>query len=271
MANYTLTYSERAKGFPSFYSYYPEFIVGMNNYLYSFSGGQLYRHNTNDTHNEYYGATTSSMIKTVINESPLDNKLFKTLNLEATDAWDVSLLTDVGSQTSTITSTSFVKKEGDWFSYVRNDGVDASGSNLTESDYKSRATGGIGEALAVSGGPTYSIEFKITVDLSSKVCVGDFIYAATEGDTEARYVGQILTITPQYEAVPHSVTLTVDSSVGSGVAPLVDDFILYAKNTTAESMGVLGHYVEVTLTLPTSVTSSSELFAIESEVMKSYP
>jgi len=47
MPNYTLTYSEGSKGFPSFYSYNPEYMIGMNNFFYSFKNGQLYRHNTN--------------------------------------------------------------------------------------------------------------------------------------------------------------------------------------------------------------------------------
>ena len=36
--NYTLTYNEDSQGWPSFYSFYPEFIIGMNAYLYTFSG-----------------------------------------------------------------------------------------------------------------------------------------------------------------------------------------------------------------------------------------
>ena len=32
----TITYSEDSKGFPSFYTYCPEFIKGMNQYLYTF-------------------------------------------------------------------------------------------------------------------------------------------------------------------------------------------------------------------------------------------
>ena len=44
---YTLTYDEGVKGWPSFYSFYPEYIKGMNAYLYTFSGGNLYRHNVN--------------------------------------------------------------------------------------------------------------------------------------------------------------------------------------------------------------------------------
>jgi hypothetical protein len=46
---------------------------------------------------------------------------------------------------------------------------------------------------------------------------------------------------------------------------------MYFKDAQAESLGVMGHYADVTLTLPSTVTSASELFAIESELMKSYP
>ena len=53
--NYTLTFSPGYQGWPSFYSYEPEYIQHMNQYLYTFKGGTIYRHNTNATRNEYYG------------------------------------------------------------------------------------------------------------------------------------------------------------------------------------------------------------------------
>jgi len=55
MPNYTLTYDEGVQGFPSFYSYYPDFMIGMNNYFYTFNGGNLYRHNVNESRNNFYG------------------------------------------------------------------------------------------------------------------------------------------------------------------------------------------------------------------------
>ena len=48
MAVYTLTYSQGAKGWPSFYSFQPEMMIGMNNYFYSFKGGDLYSKNDRD-------------------------------------------------------------------------------------------------------------------------------------------------------------------------------------------------------------------------------
>ena len=37
MEKYTLTFSESVQGWPSFYSYNPDMILGMNQYLYTFS------------------------------------------------------------------------------------------------------------------------------------------------------------------------------------------------------------------------------------------
>ena len=41
MAEYTLTYNPENQGWPSFYSYKPDFIIGMNSYLYTFHGGDF--------------------------------------------------------------------------------------------------------------------------------------------------------------------------------------------------------------------------------------
>ena len=263
MPNYTLTYSDGSKGFPSFYSYTPEYMIGMNNFFYSFKNGQLYRHNTNETRNSYYGTTYSSMIKTVINENPLDNKLFKTLNLESTDAWSAEILTDIAAQSSTIDNTSFVKKEGNYFAYVRTNGATAGGA-LTESDFKSRANGGIGiSILSIASGPSYLIYFTANIDLTGQLSSGDSLYAGS-GST-LTFVGIFTTIIP---SVGFNILLV---SNATGTLPTAGDFLMYFKDAQAESLGVMGHYADVTLTLPSTVTSASELFAIESELMKSYP
>lgn len=264
MANYTLTYSENSKGFPSFYSYFPDYMIGMNNYLYSFKNGQLYRHNTNAIRNSYYGTTYNSTIKTVINEAPLDNKLFKTLNLESTDAWSAEILTDVAAQDSTINSTSFEKKEGNYFAYVRTNGVDATGTTLTESDYKSRTIGGLGNNSGfVLSGTTLTVSFAQST-WDGMVSIGDFLYTVNTGQTTATFVFQITNI------VFNNTNNEFDVS-GTGGSVTNESFCLYAKNSVAESLGVMGHYAEITLTLSSTVTTASELFAIESELMKSYP
>ena len=62
-------------------------MIGMNSYFYTFKNGNLYRHNTNDNRNEYYGvsgALAPSTITSVIAPRPVvDVKLFKTLTYES--------------------------------------------------------------------------------------------------------------------------------------------------------------------------------------------
>ena len=110
MPNYTLTYSPSAEGWPSFYSYNPDWMIGMNNYFYTFKGGNLYRHNVNATRNRFYGVNYPSTIQSVFNESPLINKLFKTINIEGDDTWDVDLYTDIQTD-GFILANYFEKKE----------------------------------------------------------------------------------------------------------------------------------------------------------------
>lgn len=262
MADYTLTYSESSQGFPSFYTYYPEWMVGMNNHFYTFKQGNLYRHNTNETRNEFYGQLGASSITTVFNKQPLENKLFKTIAIEGTDAWIAQLSTDVGSQSGVITSTDFEEKEGNYFAYIRNEGVDATSNILSEYDYKSRTIRGLGSSI--SAGSSY---FQVNGENSSLVNAGDLVYAKQIENNNLFYVGRIETIV--HSSVNNTTAYTINPT--GGTPPQMGMIMFTTKNTTAESTGLLGHYCEIKLSLPSSVTNPSELFAIGSDVMKSYP
>ena len=115
----TLSYSDGSKGWPSFYTYYPDYMIGMNSFFYSFKGGNLYRHNTNTLRNNYYGVQGSSSITGVFNPKPtLDIKLFKTMSLESDASWTATnIKTDLNS--GSMLNTYFEQKEGEWYSYIR--------------------------------------------------------------------------------------------------------------------------------------------------------
>jgi hypothetical protein len=260
--DYTLTYSESSQGFPSFYSYYPDWMIGMNNYFYSFKGGNLYRHNTNEARNEFYGQLGASSITTVLNKQPLENKLFKTIAIEGTDAWIAQLSTDVGSQSGVIISTDFEEKEGNYFAYIRNEGVDATNKVFSESDYKSRTLRGLGTSISAA-----SSFFQVNGKNSSLVNTNDLVYAKQLQNDYLFYVGKIETIT--YSSLSNTTAYVIDPT--GGTPPMTGMMMFTTKNTTAESTGLMGHYCEIKLSLPSNVTDSSELFAIGSDVMKSYP
>jgi hypothetical protein len=267
--NYTLTYSSTPAipsqgGWPSFYSYFPEQIQGMNQYLYTFDKGNLYRHNTNLTRNQYYDEAlidiTPSSITTAIIGNPLAPKIFKTIELDSDTAWSASLESDIQSA-RTISALWFEKKEGNWFAFVR--GLTESG----ETNFSMRSANGIGICTAVDA--SIIAETVITFDFG----IGSIIQ---QGDT--------VFYTPP-PVPPYVPTLAGDINVGGitvGAAtstiivdctgntpPAIDDFIFYQKNQIAESHGLLGHYCKITLSNDTTV--ATELFSIVSDVMKSYP
>ena len=161
MANYTLSYSDAIKGWVSFYSYYPDWMIGMNNYFYTFRGGNLYRHNTNTNRNTFYedwwirvgnqgGAFVSTQVQSVLNQAVLENKLFKTIILQGDSKWAVQLETDL-QNSGYIDSVWFEKKESTYFAFIRNN---------SNGQLSLRSVNGIGSSTTVDLGGTV-INFSI--------------------------------------------------------------------------------------------------------------
>ena len=269
-SEYTLSYSESSKGWPSFYSFIPEFMIGMNSFFYSFKGGNIWRHNTNANRNEYYGVPgiqAPSTITSVFNPEPtLSIKLFKTLSYEATTTvvdsnearWQCTrLLTDLtdGSPGSML-ETYFEEKEGEWFSYLR--------TNAGTVNWKQRSANGVGVCTGVSG-PNNNIMIVFATSIGSILNIGDRAYAATLTDgvatTPPILIGEI--------TAKSNTSITVDSTIGGGTTPTVGQFIMYMKNAVAESHGARGYYLE--FKLENNSTSPVELFSVGSSVIKSYP
>jgi len=276
--NYTLTYSETSQGFPSFYSYEPDWMIGMNQFFYTFKGGNLYRHNTNNNYNTYYGTTYESTITSIFNEAPLETKIFKTLNLESDESWDAVLRSDIQT-TGEINEQWFEKKEDAWFAFIRNNGP--TGANTDESQFELRSLNGISRSTSVGGvAAAYEINFALTINIGSIVSVGDYLYYAVPPYQTPIFAGQIIGINvDKVNGINQLVVNSVQDQQGNPFTPpatnpipIQDAYFLYIKNPIAESHGILGHYCEFTLTLdPTKAINPTELFAVESEVMKSFP
>ncbi len=250
MAEVTLSYSPAVKGWPSFYSFIPEYTQGMNNYLYTFNNGQLYRHNTNALRNNFYGVQYNTTIKSVFNKGPLESKLFKTLTLESDNPWSATLATDL-PQVGSILDTYFEKKEGNYFAFIR----------FLETDINllMRYANGIADVATVdaTAPAATTLTFAGSVNIGSIISIGDMLYYGS---------------TPTLGGVVTSVSgqvITIDTTITGASAPSNGDFILYVKNTVAESHGVMGHYCEYELT--NTSTSKVELFSVGSESMKSFP
>jgi hypothetical protein len=246
----------------------------MNQYLYTFKGGNLYRHNSDAvSRNSFYGdPVVSSSITTVFNDAPLQNKIFKTINLEGDDAWKATIVSDLQT-TGLIEASYFEKKEAAWFAFVRNNGP--TGANTVESEWELRSLNGIASSSSVAGvGVSVQVNFATSVNIGSIISVGDNLYYATPSTPPATstpiFAGAVTQINVD---LPNGLNqIVVDTTVvGATPPPNQTDYFLFIKNPIAESHGILGHFAEIKLELPNTITAASELFAVESEIMKSFP
>ena len=253
MSEYTLAFSEQKKGWPSFFSFIPEFMCGMNNKFYSFKNGNLFVHDEG-LRNNFYGQQFTSKMTSVFNNSPLQNELYKTINLQADDPWDITCKTDI-QNTGFIDKEYFVQKEKSWFAYIRNSGTLPMGSG----EYPLRSVSGIGRSTSVTAvGYNTTIGFPILI--GNVISVNDYVYFAVAPFT-----------TPQLCGVVTSVgltSITINTNIAHAVAIGSSPYFLYVKNSVSESHGVLGHYCVIEL--ENSNTERTELFAVSSEVSKSF-
>lgn len=248
---YTLTYSEGAKGWPSFYSFHPEAMIGMNNYFYSFKNGRLYRHNTG-VRNNFYGTPYPSTITGVMNDEPSTVKTFKTISLEASSPWNCTVTSDLGS--GYIDREWFSLKEGDYYAHIRR--------NDDDGVLEMRSLQGIGSCIDVNSTDTSAVVVTFSFRPDSMISVGDKMYQQSEG--VLGLVGNITAIS--------GTTITVDTTLNGGSIPANEVFLAYIKNNVAESYGTTGYYMQYKLELPTYASSTfTEIYAIGSSLFKSYP
>jgi hypothetical protein len=268
-----VSYDDGVKGFPSFYSYYADWMIGMNNYFFTFNQGNIYRHNTNPIRNRYYGVDYPSKVQSVFNDQPLENKLFKTINLEGDDSWDTLIVSDqqdsgyIWGGQNTVANW-YEKKEGAYFAFIRNDG--SVPAQLDQ--YALRSLNGIANSLNILVDFPVPGQSQVNFEIGSIISTGsptnndgDMVYF---GAPTPSLLGQVLSVNVNKPAGINNII--VDNTIAGAVTPPAGThYILFIKNSVAESHGILGHYG--VFTLENRNTEKVELFAVETEAMKSFP
>jgi hypothetical protein len=258
---FTISYNEPTQGWSSFFSYSPEFMIGMNNAFYSFKGGQLYVHNSGSVPVcNFYAVQGTSTITSMVNERPLERKLFKAVALESDAPWQADFSTDESQQTASVTTAQYVLKEGMYFSNIKHDS-----GLVTTPNFKNRSTIGVGIiASAVTGaGTTRTFTFATNIELSTSISIGDRIWYGTPvGSTVSS-----LLIGGTINAISGNTITTTGLAAPAILATGL--FIVVVKNAQAESYGISGGYSQMTLTH--TPATQSELFSVEIDYMKSFP
>lgn len=241
MAQYTLTYSEKNKGWTSFHGWFPSLICSLSNKFFTIKNGQLWEHYDRDnvTHNLFYGESLPSKIVTIFNENFDFDKIYKTLVLEGNRPWRVNLFTNYTN--GTLAESEFESIESRFFAYLR--------GSEDPSDMNGLAVQGIGNIVSVNGA-------QITFDkVPDSVNTGDNIYQINEAVPEI--IGTIAS---------HTDTTIIVSSITN--TPVANNYSYIQKNRRVEGSEIRGYYMQVELTNEDG--GMVELFGINTNEVKSY-
>jgi len=90
----TLSFDDSVNGFPSFFSYNPDHGISMKSNYYTMKDGSLYLHyKENAVRGNFYGTQYDSSITFIFNPKVSASKVFKTINYEGSNGWQVDSIT----------------------------------------------------------------------------------------------------------------------------------------------------------------------------------
>lgn len=253
MSVYTVSYSDLSKGWTSFWSYEPEWMIGMNSSFYTWKNGELYQHNSNATRNAFYISDIvtnkyfkyPSSIQTIFNQEYASAKMFKSISIDSTTSWEADIVTDLS--TGHMDRSYFTEKEGMWYAYIRR-------LDTENYDTKAISTQGIGSMASYL---PLSLVLTFSFNIGSGISAGDMAYKISGSNTLV-LLGEVASHT--------SNTITL---VSTAIAPAPGDMIVYVKNSQAESFGARGYYMDLTLT--NKDITETEIFAVTSNTFISKP
>ncbi len=248
----TLTFSDKAEGWTSRWTYRPEWMMGLNSSFYSFKNGNLYKHDTNLNRTTFYNTTGGFSISTVINQSPTEIKMFKTLALDCTHPLNFVGYTDLDD--AQMSMSQFVNKEGEWYSYMRRP--------VNQINFDLISAQGVGNVLSTTAPDIITTQSKFT-----NISKGDEIYKASFIGTMisgVNYVGTIDYVDQSNNEIKLDAAFATPLQTG--------DFLVSFKSSSAESYGTRGYFLNLTLSRSGSdATPEIELFAVSTAVFKSFP
>jgi len=231
----TWVYSDKDNGWLGRITFNPEDMCRVNGKFLSFYNGEIYEHNQATGRNTFYGVEYLSKFVFNFSQAPSERKIYKNIEIEGTDAWDVSLLTDL--DLGQIDKTDFANQEGVKRAYIRTSNSVLDTSNLSVQ--------GIGNCTL--SGLVLTFAFR----LEDEISVGDTVLNQAN-----LVVGKIVSKTAK--------TLTLDA-----VANFVSgDYVMISKSQSAESRGLLGFNMQVSAQLMKN--TKTEVYAVNTNATKSY-
>lgn len=181
----TIAYDMEDKVWNTRYSFKPEAYEHLDNYLYTFKEGKMYRHTDLANRNEFYGSGNVSSVKLI---SAFNNSMVKTaeaFSIEGNAPWTFKFTTggQVSGETITVATGNLSLREGAYYA-----NVPRSSSTLSSSNWSS--LGRVGAYQPWASGILFDAQSPITSTFQSKENIaiiarrqvdGALIYLASGG------------------------------------------------------------------------------------------
>ena len=250
--DFTVSYDVSENVWNTFYSYRPESIVSVDDTLFTFFAGIMYKHSDTANRATYYGNPYNSVVEVISNQNPSMVKSYEAISLEGTNAWAAEVSNT--DQSTSILAADFSQRERNWYAYVPRD---------------SSANTGTATITALSG----SSEVFVLGNVATGGVSGSTITFTTPvGDVPFPMGGSLYKVSG---ATLVSLSLTVSSISGdkqitaSGSVTGVNngDTIVVIGNGAIEGDQIRDYYAKIKLT--NSSTSQVELYAVNMVFAKS--
>lgn len=258
MSTYTIAYQPELDGFTSFFSFEPEMMCGLNNFLYSFKNGQIWKHNINASRNTFYGVSYDSTVNICFNDEPTEVKLFKTFSyagiypVEKVSSTFSTFLSN-REYTGLIPKEDFVVKEGEAYANIQ--------SNVSDFNTTMKEQG-VGEVFFKGTSPfRYSVKTPPIQPPAVGATNGDTLYYKTS--VGATFVIGIIIGYTYENGVATFYTATQTNT------PNYADVLIISKNKTSESYGLRGAFMTANITI--TGVDKVEIFSVSSSISKSFP
>ena len=270
--DFTVSYDVNNSVWNTFYSYRPESIVSVDDTLFTFFAGVMYKHSDAANRATYYGNPYNAVVEVISNQNPSMVKSYESISLEGTNAWAAEVSNT--DQSTSILAADFSQRERNFYAYVPRDSSANTGTATITSLSGSSEVFVLG-AVATGGISGFTITFTTPV--------GDIPFPI--GATLYKVVGATLvSLNVTVTAISGNKQITASAAIDGvwntnsqiwntntniwDIANVSDgDTIVVIGNGAIEGDQIRDYYAKIRLT--NTSTSQVELYAVNAVFAKS--
>jgi hypothetical protein len=250
LESFTVGYDTDNSVWNTRYSYIPENITCIDDTLYTFYNGSMYKHYSGASRSTYYGSQDGSVVEVIAAFNPSMVKTYESISLEGTASWDTTITNT--DQSAVIADTDYDQRERNWYAYVPRDSSANTGTTTITALSGSSEVFALGAVDSVSGS-----DIVFTSDISYITFpIGASLYKVS-GST-------LVSITNTISSVSNETTITCGSAVAGVIA---GDEIVAIANGAIEGDQMRDYYAQIRLTNDSQ--TEIELYAINAVFAKS--